>query len=489
MNKIISNFFLSLFIVSPLFADETLWLEPNKDVTSPAIELPSFAPVIEKLGKSVVNISIEGKENPIQALSRNRRFGLPNQEEMSPFDFYFQIPPELQGQRSFQSLGSGFVIHPDGYLVTNNHVVDKATKIIVTFRDDDTPYTAQAIGVDKKTDLALLKLDAPPKDLTAVTFGDSDKLKTGDWVLAIGNPFRLGHTATAGIVSAKSRKLAITGPYDDFIQTDASINPGNSGGPLFNSHGEVVGVNTAIFSPGGAFANSGFNVGIGFAIPINIVKDIVNQLHKTGKVVRGFLGVLVQPINADNAEALKLDNVKGALVAEVVENSPAKKAGIQRGDVIVKFNGHDIDQNNELPVIVAKTKVGETISLDVIRNAKRITLKTKVEELKDEAKSTDIANPEAEKNSLGLGVQNLTPEIARSLGLKITEGVIITAVQPESEGDKKGLKTGDIILEADSTPVRTTRDFASILSALPKNKPLLLLVQRSGSTIFITLRP
>lgn len=462
------------------------WIEAQAPTAS-EIPLPSFAPIIEKLSDAVVNVSIEGTETPPVVA---QHFGRPDQgQPANPWEFFFQVPPEMQGKQPFQSLGSGFVIHPDGLIVTNNHVIEKASKIIVSFKDEKKTYNARIIGSDKKTDIALLKVDTG-KPLTAVTLGNSDEVRAGDWVIAMGNPFRFGHTSTVGIVSAKSRRLPVGqggGPYDDFIQTDASINPGNSGGPLFNARGEVIGVNAAIFSPG-RMGVSGFNIGIGFAIPVNLVKDIVSQLYKSGHVVRGWLGVFIQPVDQDTADALGLSAAEGALVASVMDKSPAKEAGIQVGDVIVKYNGKKVQQNDELPLMVANTGIGKEVPVEIIRKGDRKTVSVKVRELKDEDEEQQAAPDESEENKLGLSVQDLTPEIARSLGLNDDRGVVVSNVTPGSEADRKGLRRGDVIVEVDSKAVENVGDFRRLTKNLPKKKPILLLVSRGNTTLFFTLK-
>lgn len=482
-------FFLFNFLTVVLLTFTTsafakpLWIEGTDAGPQIELNLPSFAPVIEKLGQSVVNISIEGKEEQ-QKLPPGIRRGDPFGGAPSPFDYFFQLPPELQNSRRIQSLGSGFVIHPDGYIVTNNHVVEKASEIKVTFKDDKKTYKAKIIGADKKTDVALLKVDVG-HSLTSVVFGNSDKLQPGEWVIAIGNPFRLGHTATVGIVSAKSRRMEGGSPYDDFIQTDASINPGNSGGPLFNVHGEVVGVNTAIFSPG-RMGGTGFNIGIGFAIPINMVKDIVSQIQDKGKVVRGWLGVKIQPIEEDTAQALGLTAAEGSLVAEVMDDSPAGKAGIQRRDVITKYDGVKILENESLPRLVAKTPIGKEVPVEVNRGGQAKVIKVKIEELKD----GDVDEPgnEPDETKLGLTVQELSPEIARSLGLDQTKGVVVANVAPDSEAELKGIRRGDVILEINSQTVNSVQDFKKLTKDLKKSTPLLVLINRSNDTFFLTLK-
>ena len=474
-----------------VYADNgKLWIDanshqPGAENKLPDIRLPSLSPLIEQLSSAVVNISIEGKDkvsNPFEGFSIP---GFPGGGD-NPFEYF---NPKGQKERKFQSLGSGFVIHPDGYVVTNNHVVDKATKIIVTFRDEKQQYIAKIIGRDKKTDLALLKIDGV-KNLTSVVLGDSDALKTGDWVIAIGNPFRLGHTATVGIVSAKSRHIPDGGPYDDYIQTDASINPGNSGGPLFNAKGEVVGVNTAIFSPGRMGGQTGFNIGIGFAIPVNIVKDIIDQLHKDGKVTRGWLGVLIQSVTPDIMESMALKKQAGALVADVVADSPAKRAGIHRGDVIVKFDGKDVEANEQLPLMVAQTPIGKVVQVVVVRQNEEKSFSVTIEELKDDtsAQNETEANEPGEAK-LGMTVQELTPEISRTLGIDSdVKGVVVAKVAVDGLAAQAGLRPSDIILEVNSKAVTSVKSFRSAMGDIAKGKPALLLIRRGDNTIFLTLK-
>jgi len=478
--KLLSLLCILVLSAVPAMA-KPLWLEGSEESKPIEVAIPSFAPVIEKLGQAVVNISIEGKEPTRQAEMFQRP---PGSGQPSPFDFFFQLPQEGQS-RKIQSLGSGFVIHPDGYIVTNNHVVDKASEITVTFKEDRKTYSAKVIGSDKKTDLALLKVEVG-HPIPAVVFGNSEKLQPGEWVIAIGNPFKLGHTATVGIVSAKSRKIEGGGPYDDFIQTDASINPGNSGGPLFNTRGEVVGVNTAIFSPG-RMAGSGFNIGIGFAIPINVVKDIISQLSDKGRVTRGWLGVKIQPIDEDTAQALGLKEAEGSLVAEVMNESPAAKAGILRRDVITKFDGNAIVENDSLPRFVAKTPIGKEVSVEISRGGSLQTLKVKIEELKD-SEAAEVDDEQPDETKLGLTVQDITPEIARSIGLEDVKGVVVTNVTPDSEAERKGIRRGDVIVEINSQPITSVTEFKKLTKDLKKDKPLLILINRNNDTFFVPLK-
>lgn len=471
MTKLFKFFFVFHCLTFTAYAADKIWLDPDENPSKINLEIPSLAPLVENLGQAVVNISIEGREKrPGRRLSQD------------PFGI-FKAPED--GGAYFSSLGSGFVIHPDGYIITNNHVIKNATKISVHFKDQKKPYTASVIGQDEKTDIALLKVDHPDK-LKAVALGDSESIKQGDWVVAIGNPFRLGHTATAGIVSATSRRVYEAGPYANFIQTDASINPGNSGGPLFNLAGEVVGVNTMIFSPGRAV-----NIGIGFATPINLVKEILNQLHKRGKVTRGWLGVLIQAVSPDVAEALDLDQAEGALVADVMPNSPAAGAGIERGDVITTFDGQKIEENDELPWIVAQTKVGKKVKVEIIRRGKKQKLDVKIAELTDEveAESKEGEGEGDETTTLGMSVQQITPELARSLNLEDDSGVIISDVKRGGAAFRAGMRRGDVIVEINAKLVDSISDFRKLIKSNKKNVPMLFLIKRNESTIFLTLKP
>ena len=454
-----------------LFADCGLSEEGTPSTSSPA-QRPTrdrgdFAVLAKKLGPVVVNISTS------QVLKRPT--------ELSPFGD--QDPSEDPWQRFFgqplpkgpfrqQGLGSGFIVEADGIILTNNHVVADAEKITVKLQDE-REFEGRVIGKDPKTDVAVVKINA--KDLPVVSLGDSDRLQVGEWVVALGSPFGLANTITAGIVSAKGRWIG-AGPYDNFIQTDASINPGNSGGPLVDLRGEVVGMNTAIFSRAGA------NIGIGFAIPINLVKELLPELKSKGKVTRGWLGVSIQQVTPDLAASLGMDNAAGALVADVAAGSPAEKAGIKVGDVIIGYNGETIKHSSELPIAVARTPVGKSVPLKILRGKETAQLSVQVEQLRDE----EIVASTPTKSGLGLTVQGVTPEIARSLGLEKAEGVVITAVDPEGPGGAAGLRRGDVILEIDRKPIRNVADYEKAVSA--KDKNLLFLVRRGEANIFLALK-
>jgi serine protease Do len=391
------------------------------------------------------------------------------------FQFFRHFFPEMPRSFTQRSLGSGVIIDPDGYLVTNAHVVKNADKIVVKL-DDKREFEARRIGLDEKSDVALLKI-AAPSDVTVAVMGDSDSLQVGDWVLAIGNPFGLSETVTAGIVSALGRVIG-QGPYDNFIQTDASINPGNSGGPLIDTEGKVVGINAAIYS------QSGGSIGIGFAIPINAVKGVVEQLKERGKVVRGWLGLAVQDMTPELARSFGLKKVQGALVASVSPKGPADRAGIGRGDIILNYDGIEIDQAHQLPVLVADTKIGKTATLTMLRQGETLTVHATVAEIPGGG-ATVLSGPEAEQR-WGLTIANLTPETARRLGLATTKGIVVTDVDPNSPAGEAELQPGDVITQANRQPVRNDKDYRKAIAG-SKNE-LLLLVNRQGQSFFVPLR-
>ena len=360
--------------------------------------------------------------------------------------------------------------------MTNNHVVEDAQKIVVRL-SDQREFEAKVVGRDPKTDIAVIKIHAEV-NLPTAPLGDSDRLEVGEWVLAIGNPFGLEHTVTAGIVSAKGRHIG-AGPYDDFIQTDASINPGNSGGPLINMRGEVVGINTALFSRGGS------NIGIGFAIPINLIKELLPQLKEQGKVTRGWLGVVIQRVTPAIAEPLGLDKATGALVAEVLKGTPAEQGGMRVGDVIIEFDGREVKESNDLPIIVAQTPVGREVSVKVLRDGREVVLSVTIGELKEKQL---LASPKRERK-LGLTVQEVTPQIAESLGLEEgTGGVIVTAIEPGGPGNEAGFRPRDVILEIDRQPIGDLKDFRSATAKIKKGKSILFLIQRGETTLFLALK-
>lgn len=436
-----------------------------------------FVDLAKRVKPGVVNISTT---KVVKGGGRVFRQFSPPSRERDPFRDFFgenfmerffgDIP-----QRDFvqRSLGSGFIIDKEGYIITNNHVIEGASEIRVRL-STDKEFDAEVVGRDAKTDIALIKVKSW-SELPVVELGDSDKLEIGEWVVAVGNPFGLAHTVTMGIVSAKGRVIG-SGPYDDFIQTDASINPGNSGGPLFNIRGEVIGINTAIVATG---------QGIGFATPINLAKEILAQLKKQGKVTRGGIGVYVQKLTPDLAKSFGMEENKGALVADVLPGGAADAAGIRRGDIIVKFNGKNIDEMNELPRIVASSPVGKEVEVNLLREGKPFTLKLKVGELKEEAAA---AAPEKAKLEMGMNVQEITPEIARQLGLTESGGVVVGQVEPGSGADEAGIQRGDIIREMDGQNIRSLADYRSAVGKIKKGQVIRLFVKRGERSLYLTLR-
>ncbi len=456
--------------------DAPFWTE-SRPSQIPVVQAPNFADLAEQLKPAVVNISTTQVVKGQRRMSPRMPFPSPFGGERDPFEEFFERffggeGPQREMRR--RSLGSGFIITKDGHIVTNNHVVENATDIKVSLSDKEE-FDAKVIGRDPKTDLALIKIEAK-KDLPVAPLGDSSKLRVGEWVIAIGNPFGLGHTVTAGIVSAKSRIIG-AGNYDDFIQTDASINPGNSGGPLFNMNGEVIGLNTAIVATG---------QGIGFAIPINAAKDVLVPLRDKGKVVRGWLGVQVQRITPDLAKSFGLDRERGALVADVVSNTPAERAGIERGDVIIEFNGRKIEEMNDLPRIVANTPPGTDVDMKLIRKSEEKVVRLKLAELKEE-QVTAAGGGSLEEN-LGMTVQELTPEIARSLGLSDTKGVVVSNVDEDSLADEAGIRRGDVILEVNQKKVDNLRDYRAALGRMGSAESVLFLIRRGNNVLYAAVK-
>ena len=450
-------------------------------LTMPALAaMPeTFAPLVEKYGDTVVNIYTTQtvKQAPIPAFPFQDHQGMPEFFKK----FFEQQAPGYHGQQLVPqkrtSLGSGVITSADGYIITNNHVIEEAEEINVRFANHEE-YVAKIVGRDAKTDVALIKIE-PKQPLPFVTLGDSEKLRVGDWVIAIGNPFGFEQTVTAGIVSGKGRTLG-SGNYENFIQTDASINPGNSGGPLFNLEEEMVGINTAIYS------RTGGNIGIGFAIPINMAKSVIEQLKTTGKVTRGWLGVMIQNVSQDLAKQFGLDKPIGALIGEVSPGSPAEKAGILPGDIIIEYKGKEIAQMNMLPALVAETPIGEKVDVTLIRDGKKKTVTITVAKLEED----ELAEAEAAQESvLGLTVQQLTPELAQSLKIKDKEGVIVSNVEPNSAAAEAGLRPGDLLLEVNRQEVKSLEDYNKVLAGVDKKESILLLVKRGSHTRFVVLEP
>ena len=447
----------------------------------------SFADLANKLLPSVVNISTT------QTIEGRPGMELPKLPPGSPFEDFFKEffdrnQPEQRARRA-TSLGSGFIVEATGYVVTNNHVIQDADEITVILHDD-TRLKAELVGRDAKTDIAVLRVK--PKDkLPAVKFGNSDKSRVGDWILAIGNPFGLGGTVTAGIISARGRDIN-AGPYDDFLQTDASINRGNSGGPMFNIDGEVIGINTAIFSP------TGGSVGIGFAIPATAAKPVIDQLIKHGQVRRGWLGVHIQAVTDEIAETLGLKEASGALVASVIKDGPAEQAKIEAGDVILEFDGKKITEMRRLPRMVADTEVGKSVPVIVWRNSKKVTLAAKVGELAETkqevaAKTSGPARESGERavEALGLKLSSITPKVAEKYSLgKTAKGVVVTKVDDTGPAAEKGIRAGDVIVEVSQEEVTSPDDIAKKVADAKKagRKSVLLLLEGQGGLRFVAIR-
>jgi serine protease Do len=399
--------------------------------------------------------------------------------QQDPFDDFFnKFFGRMPREQKRRSLGSGFIVSSDGYILTNNHVVDKADEVTVTLLDKEQ-FKAKVVGTDTKIDIALIKIDTKKK-LPYVALGDSDQLEVGEWVVAIGNPFALGHTVTAGIVSAKGRIIG-SGPYDDFIQTDASINPGNSGGPLFNLKGEVVGINTAVIQGG---------QGIGFATPIQLAKSVLDQLKEKGKVTRGWLGVYIQRLTPETAESLGIPGRQGALVSDVTSGGPAEKAGIRSGDVIVGFDGKEVRDQHDLPQIVALTKPGKTVDVRLLREGKETTVAVTIAQMEGEP-GKPAGGHEISKN-LGLTVQDITPEIAQRFEIGNTKGVVVTGVADGTPAEDAGFNEGDIvraILRQDKRiPVTNAAEFAKLVKKFQSDKTMLFLVERGEARILLTVK-
>lgn len=449
----------------------------------------SFADLAERLLPAVVNISTTQKVSG--RLEDLPQFDFPPGSPFRDFFEQFQERRRDMPQRRGTSLGSGFLIDKSGYVVTNNHVIDGADEIAVVLHDE-RKFVAKVVGHDPKTDLALLKINSN-SDLPFVSFGDSDKARVGDWVLAIGNPLGLGGTVTAGIVSARGRDIR-SGPYDDYIQTDAPINRGNSGGPLFNLGGEVIGINTAILSP------SGGSIGIGFAVPSQIAVAVIDQLRKYGATRRGWLGVQIQAVTEEIAESLGLDKASGALVAGVIKDSPAEAAGFKTGDVIVSFDGRTVPESRRLPRMVAETDVGKDVHVIVWRGGKRETLTVKLGEL-EKVDQAALTSPEQQQpdggkegqafSELGLTLAPVTRELAGKYDLgNLNDGLVVTDVHGNSSAAEKGIRPGNVVVEINQEKVRTLTEVSEQINKAKKagRRSVLLLVNQGGELRFMALR-
>jgi len=475
-----------IFAVFCLFANAPTWAA---DVP------PSFADLVEKLTPAVVNISttqkIKGGAPGIQTFETPEGGEMP--EEFRHFFDQFNKPQGegKETEREVYSLGSGFIIDETGYIATNNHVIADAVEVTVIL-SDDTKLKAKIIGRDTKTDLALLKVDAGRK-LPFVPLGDSDTSRVGDWVIAIGNPFGFGGTVTAGIISARGRNIN-AGQYDDFIQTDAAINRGNSGGPMFNAKGEVIGINTAIFSP------SGSSVGIGFAVPMSLAKPVFAQLRASGHIERGWLGVKIQHVTDEIADSVGLKKPMGALVMEVTKDGPSGKAGVEIGDIITRFDGKEVKEMRNLPRLVADTKIGKTVDVELWRKGSSKTVSITVGKLKDQEDTTHALKKSEEEDTsdtaiktkeiLGMSLASMSPDVREKYSIAIdTNGVVVTKIKPDSDAFKRGLRAGDVISKMGDTAIGGTKDVSDAIATARKggHKFILARIQRAKEALFITL--
>lgn len=441
--------------------------------------LPDFTGLVEEVSPAVVNISTTQKIQRHRGLPPGME--MPDIPENSPWgDLFRKFFGEEGPQEEFdtQSLGSGFIIDKSGYVITNNHVIRDAEEIIVRLTDR-RELKAKVIGNDPRSDLALLKIEAD--DLPVVRMGDSDKLKVGEWVMAIGSPFGFDHSVSVGVVSAIGRNLPSEN-YVPFIQTDVAINPGNSGGPLFNLEGEVVGINSQIYSRTGGF------MGLSFAIPIKMAIDVSKQLKETGHVSRGWLGILIQDVNRELAESFGMKKPMGAVVLRIIDDSPAASAGFKIGDVVVEFDGATIHRSSDLPIAVGSTPVGKRVDVKVIREGKTVELKVKIAELPTEDELASSAQPDkpAKVNRIGLSVEDLTAEQRKRL--EIAKGGVVVTDISEGPALDAGIRRGDIILKLNHADIRDSKHFSSVVADLPKGKSLPILIQRQNSPIFLAIK-
>lgn len=447
-----------------------------------ARSLPEFTELVSDNSAAVINISTTktGKRRNIPSLPKGMEI-----PEGTPLDEMFKhfFGPGQRGQQpepyESHSLGSGFVLSEDGYIMTNHHVIKDADEIIVRF-NDRTELEAKVLGSDERSDIALLKVEA--KGLTAVKLGDSTQLQVGEWVLAIGSPFGFDSSATAGIVSALGRNLP-SDNYVPFIQTDVAINPGNSGGPLFNMDGEVIGINSQIYSRTGGF------MGVSFAIPMDVAMDVVEQIKSQGYVNRGWLGVVIQNVTRELAESFGLDKPQGALVSRVMPESPAAKGGIETGDVILEFNGHEISTSSSLPPFVGRTKIGESVPVVVMRNKKQKTLKVTIEKLEEDTETMIKAGNKPSRlidERLAIEVAELTPQQRERYDIE-KGGVIVINVE-QGAADKAGIRRGDVIVSLNNLQVSNTKQFLDVARELPEDKSIPVLVQRQQGAIFLALK-
>ena len=473
---------IGMFISSSLKVDSVSAALPFwKEGTAPAtvkVPLPSFTSLAKELSPTVVNIRTT---KTLENRDLYRRFEPPPGYE-DWFDEFFKkyfnnMPNQDLKQRS---LGSGFIISKDGYVLTNNHVISGADEILVSLADKEE-FKAKVVGTDDKTDIALIKIESKKNDFPVAVLGDSNVLEIGEWVIAIGNPFGFGQTLTQGIVSAKSRVIG-AGPYDNFIQTDAAINPGNSGGPLINMQGQVVGINTAIVASG---------QGIGFAIPINMAKEVLPELKDTGEVARGWLGVAIQEVTPEIARAVGLNEPKGAMVTSVYAGDPADKAGMKPGDIILKINGHEIADPRELTRIIGSFKPNANVAIEVWREGRSIKLSTKLEKRIEEhvagMEKGPSEHPRGVKDRLGLTVVDVTPQVQQEYNLGEASGVLVIEIDPKGSAAGGQVQKMDIIREVEHKTVNSTKEYLAAITAKKKGKPVLLLVMRGSKSLYVAV--
>jgi serine protease Do len=473
-------FLIAFFIVSFVEVLKSSFVPTARDIPSANavnIRVPgSFADLAEKVKPAVVNISTtKTVRSGGRGMSRTP-FGQDDSlDRYSGDDFFRRFFGDLPRTFKQRSLGSGFIISADGYIFTNNHVIEQADKIRVKL-SDSREFEARVIGRDAKTDIALIRIKTSDS-LPVAELGDSEKLRVGDWVVAIGNPFGLEATVTAGIVSAKGRAIG-AGPYDNFIQTDASINPGNSGGPLFNMEGKVVGINTAIVAQG---------QGIGFAIPMEMAKTILADLKAKGKVTRGWLGISVQDVTDELAKSMNLQGKSGALISDVFKGDPADKAGLKAGDVVTDINGKKVKDTHDLLLMIASMRVGDRITVKVLRDGTEQAFQVAVEERTD-SKEMARAQSRDEKQDFGITVQDITPQVARYLGIAPRSGVLVADVREASQADEVGLQPQDIILQVNKVRVTSVKDYLRETAKKKDKSNVLLLIKRGRATFYVALR-
>ncbi len=480
VKKLIDTRCYILFLIAVLMIGVAPSGAYSRNIDDPDIALldrtaKGFAKIVKRAMPAVVGVQVE------------KTVEMRGQD---PFEFFFNdpffrhffgpgLPRRMPRKRQERGLGSGFIVTEDGYIITNNHVVGDADTINVKLADG-RHFKAKVVGTDPDTDVAVIKIDA--HDLPTLPLGDSDALNVGEWVVAIGNPFGLYKTVTVGVVSAKGRSGIGINDYEDFIQTDAAINPGNSGGPLINIHGEVVGINTAIFSKSGGY------MGIGFAIPINMAKAVMKQLIAHGKVVRGWLGVVIQDLDEDLAASFGLHQTEGVLIAEVSKGSPAEKGGIKEGDIILSMNGHKIKNASDLRNRVALTRPGSLVTFEVLRNGKRITLKVRVGDKAKLSKSKTPFSQHSLLQKLGLSVQDLDPDVADQFGYSMGQGVLIAGVEPQSPAAQAGLKPGQLIEEINHIRVHSVKELTKALARSSRTGTVLFKIRDGEFARYVAIR-